>query len=87
MFVDQRTITIAGGRGGDGIVHWHREKFVSKGGPDGGNGGDGGDAYIVAVRDIAALARYRQDAVLAGAGRHARHRRAPDGEKTGMTSP
>lgn len=58
MFVDERTITIAGGTGGDGVVHWRREKFVSKGGPDGGNGGKGGDAYIEAVRNIRALERY-----------------------------
>ena len=64
MFVDRRTITIAGGKGGDGIVHWHREKYVAKGGPDGGDGGDGGNAYIMAVRDVYALARYREDAVL-----------------------
>ena len=64
MFVDERTITIAGGRGGDGVVHWRREKFVSKGGPDGGNGGRGGDAYIEAVRNIRALERYTEGEIL-----------------------
>ena len=64
MFVDERTITIAGGKGGDGVVHWRREKFVAKGGPDGGNGGKGGDAYIVAVRNIRALERYTEGEVL-----------------------
>ena len=64
MFVDERTITISGGAGGDGAVHWHREKFIAKGGPDGGNGGKGGDAYIEAVRDLRALERYRQGDVL-----------------------
>lgn len=64
MFVDERTITIAGGKGGDGVVHWRREKFVAKGGPDGGNGGKGGDAYIVAARNIRALERYTEGEVL-----------------------
>lgn len=64
MFVDERTMTIAGGKGGSGVVHWRREKFVSKGGPDGGNGGRGGNAYIEAVRNIRALERYTQGAIL-----------------------
>ena len=64
MFVDERTITIAGGKGGDGMVHWRRERFIAKGGPDGGNGGKGGDAYIVAVRNIRALERYTEGEVL-----------------------
>ena len=64
MFVDERTITIAGGKGGDGVVHWRREKFVAKGGPDGGNGGKGGDAYIVAARNIRALERYTEGETL-----------------------
>ena len=67
MFVDERTITISGGKGGDGVVHWRREKFIAKGGPDGGNGGKGGDAYIEAVRNIRALERYSENQVL-GAG-------------------
>ncbi len=68
MFVDERTITIAGGKGGDGMVHWRREKFVAKGGPDGGNGGRGGNAYIEAVRNIRALERYTEGEVLCAGG-------------------
>ncbi len=64
MFIDERTITIAGGKGGNGVVHWHREKFLARGGPDGGNGGDGGDAYLVTVRDIRALERYREGEIV-----------------------
>ena len=64
MFVDERTITIAGGKGGNGVVHWHREKFVAKGGPDGGNGGRGGNAYIETVRNIRALERYTEKEVV-----------------------
>ena len=76
MFVDERKITISGGTGGDGVVHWRREKFISKGGPDGGNGGRGGNAYIEAVRDIRALERYTEGEAL----------RAGDGEKGGGVS-
>ena len=64
MLVDERTLIMSGGKGGDGVVHWHREKYVPKGGPDGGNGGDGGDVYVVAVRDITALKNYREGATL-----------------------
>ena len=64
MFVDERTITISGGKGGNGAVHWRREKFVAKGGPDGGNGGKGGDAYLQAVRNIRALERYTEGELL-----------------------
>ena len=64
MFVDERTIELSGGMGGDGIVHWHREKYLPKGGPDGGNGGAGGDVYLKAVRDIRVLGRYRQHEAL-----------------------
>ena len=73
MFVDERTITIASGKGGDGVVHWRREKFVAKGGPDGGNGGKGGNAYIEAVRNIRALERYTENETL----------KAKDGAKGG----
>jgi GTP-binding protein len=43
MFVDSVVIWVASGKGGDGIVHMHREKYRAKGGPDGGDGGRGGD--------------------------------------------
>lgn len=64
MLVDERNITIAGGKGGDGILHWLRLKYFAKGGPDGGNGGNGGNAYVVAIRDINALSNYRENEVL-----------------------
>jgi GTPase len=48
MFHDRATLTVVAGRGGDGAIHFRREKYVPKGGPDGGDGGDGGDVVLVA---------------------------------------
>ena len=48
MFHDRATLTVIAGRGGDGSLHFRREKFVPKGGPDGGDGGKGGDVVLVA---------------------------------------
>lgn len=48
LFVDHARIVVRGGRGGNGCLAFHREKYVPFGGPDGGNGGDGGDVYLKA---------------------------------------
>jgi GTPase len=48
MFHDRAHLTVIAGRGGDGSIHFRREKYVPKGGPDGGDGGDGGDVILVA---------------------------------------
>ncbi|HEY1366058.1 MAG TPA: GTPase ObgE [Gaiellaceae bacterium] len=58
MFHDRARIRVVGGRGGDGAIHLRREKFVPKGGPDGGDGGAGGDVVLVADtrrRDLSGL--------------------------------
>lgn len=55
MIVDDVTITVEAGRGGDGAVSFRREKYVPKGGPDGGNGGRGANAYLLGVVNITAL--------------------------------
>ncbi|PID78826.1 GTPase ObgE [bacterium DOLJORAL78_65_58] len=70
MFLDIATITLESGRGGDGCVSTRREKFVSKGGPDGGNGGQGGSVYLEASKDLSTLLdfRYRRT-YRAGAGK------------------
>ena len=52
MFQDEIRVTAKGGKGGDGIVSFRREKYVAKGGPSGGDGGDGGDVVLLASADI-----------------------------------
>ncbi len=57
--VDELTIHIKAGKGGDGVVRWIHEKFKEFGGPGGGDGGRGGSVYAKAVKDSWLLARYR----------------------------
>jgi GTPase len=59
QFIDEATITVAGGRGGDGIVAWRREKYVPKGGPAGGDGGRGGDVVLEAAAELGTLIEFR----------------------------
>lgn len=59
MFVDKVNVKLIAGRGGDGIVSFRREKFVERGGPDGGDGGDGGDIIAVGSSSENTLAYYR----------------------------
>lgn len=55
MFMDQANITVQSGKGGDGAVHFRREKYVPRGGPDGGDGGRGGDIVLVVNRHLNTL--------------------------------
>lgn len=59
MFVDKVTVHIKAGDGGDGKLSFRHEKFIDKGGPDGGDGGDGGDVLLVASRNQDTLATFR----------------------------
>jgi GTP-binding protein len=58
-FVDEATITVEAGKGGNGCLSFRREKFIPKGGPDGGDGGDGGSIYIEADESLNTLIDYR----------------------------
>lgn len=60
MFIDQATIFIRSGKGGDGAVHFRREKYVPRGGPDGGDGGKGGDVVLEVVKTLNTLSSFRQ---------------------------
>jgi GTP-binding protein len=60
-FVDELTIHLKAGAGGNGVIRWLHEKFREFGGPSGGDGGHGGDVYIRAVRNTALLAKYRHE--------------------------
>ena len=49
MFIDYAKIELQAGNGGNGIVSFHREKYIDKGGPSGGDGGKGGDIVFVTI--------------------------------------
>src|ERR1051326_5528855 len=71
MFIDQATIRVKAGDGGDGCVAFRREKFVPKGGPSGGDGGAGGSGAIVATRRLNTLYHLQfQREFKAGRGQH-----------------
>lgn len=58
-FIDEATIEVFAGKGGNGSASFRREKFIPKGGPDGGDGGRGGSIYVEADRNINTLIDYR----------------------------
>ncbi|NDV91456.1 Obg family GTPase CgtA [Alteromonas sp. 345S023] len=58
-FVDEAEIRVEAGDGGNGVIGFRREKYVPRGGPDGGDGGDGGSVYLVADENLNTLIDYR----------------------------
>ncbi|MGH9410724.1 MAG: GTPase ObgE, partial [Vicinamibacterales bacterium] len=71
MFVDEVEIHVAAGHGGRGCMSFRREKFVPRGGPNGGDGGHGGSVYLVARSNLNTLLNYRfQRLFEAGRGGH-----------------
>ena len=76
MFVDKVRITVIGGRGGDGAVAFHREKYIAAGGPDGGDGGHGGSVilrvsdHMTTLLDFRYKRKYAAQAGVNGMGRH-----------------
>jgi GTP-binding protein len=86
MFHDRATLTVIAGRGGDGAIHFRREKYVPKGGPDGGDGGDGGDVVLVADPRRRDLSGFRPNQKLragrggSGGGRLSHGARGEDAE-------
>src|SRR5687768_4289084 len=59
MFIDRAKIRVKGGKGGNGVTAFRREKFVPRGGPSGGDGGRGGDVWLVADPSTSTLANFR----------------------------
>ena len=58
-FVDEARVRVEAGDGGNGCVSFRRERFIPRGGPDGGDGGDGGSVYLVADANLSTLADFR----------------------------
>ena len=64
MFIDSVELTVSSGKGGAGAVSFRREKFIPKGGPDGGDGGKGGDVYFVVDKNTHTLSHFKGKKVL-----------------------
>jgi GTP-binding protein len=85
-FVDETVIEVCSGDGGDGAVHFRRERYIPRGGPDGGDGGDGGDALFIVRRNLKTLShlkmkrRFRGQNGLPGGGQRKSGRRGADVE-------
>jgi len=63
MFIDEAQIIITSGRGGDGSVHFRREKYINRGGPDGGDGGKGGDVVFKVNQHLNTLQHFKHQSI------------------------
>jgi len=85
-FVDETVIEVCSGNGGDGAVHFRRERYIPRGGPDGGDGGDGGDALFIVRSNLKTLSHlkmkhsFRGKNGLPGGGQRKSGRRGADVE-------
>ena len=76
QFIDEATIRVNAGKGGNGCLSFRREKYIPKGGPDGGNGGEGGSVYLIADDSLNTLVDFRYqpsfkaESGLAGSGQN-----------------
>jgi GTP-binding protein len=90
VFHDRARLWVQGGRGGDGSIHFRREKYVPKGGPDGGNGGAGGDVVLVADsrrRDLSGIRPNQKLRGGRGGGGGGRLSHGADGEDAVLNVP
>jgi GTP-binding protein len=90
MFNDRAEIHVEAGRGGDGGLSFRREKYVPKGGPDGGDGGRGGDVVVVAdasLRDLSAFRRVRSMKAGRGGNGRGSKKHGADGEDAEVRVP
>jgi GTP-binding protein len=90
MFSDRARLHVVAGKGGDGGLSFRREKFVPKGGPDGGDGGDGGDVLLLAdasLRDLSALQRRNWIKATKGGNGMSARKHGADGEDVELRVP
>jgi GTP-binding protein len=88
MFVDEATIAVSGGDGGNGCLSFRREKFVPRGGPDGGDGGHGGSVWLEATLEANTLLAFRYKSRFAAErGRHGQGARKSGGSGDDLTVP
>lgn len=76
MFVDEVRVTLRAGNGGNGCVSFRREKFIPKGGPNGGDGGNGGDIVIACDENVGDLTEYRYTGIVTA--QHGEHGKGSD---------
>ena len=90
QFIDEASIRVQAGKGGNGCLSFRREKYVERGGPDGGNGGDGGSVYLLADEALNTLIDFRyQPSYQArnGQGGGSRNKTGAGGEDTYVKVP